>query len=91
MADNVKRLRGRTLQALRLRYFSSNSLCAHCLANGLTRAATELDHVVALVNGGDNSEDNYQGLCKSCHADKTRTDLGFKPLTKFDDAGRVIW
>ena len=33
--------------------------------------ATEVDHVVALANGGDESPDNLQGLCKRHHSMKT--------------------
>jgi hypothetical protein len=34
----------------------------------------EVDHVVALMNGGDNSMENLATLCDSCHTKKTRLD-----------------
>lgn len=33
--------------------------------------ATEVDHIVAKSQGGDDSMNNLQGLCKSCHSRKT--------------------
>lgn len=34
-------------------------------------AATELDHVTPLADGGADDESNYQGLCKPHHSSKT--------------------
>jgi hypothetical protein len=53
-------------------------LCVHCLRRGVVKAAEEVDHVVALVNGGPDTDDNLQSLCVACHQVKTRTDLGVK-------------
>ena len=39
-------------------------------------AAEEVDHIVPLSNGGDNSLDNLQALCKECHSRKTATEDG---------------
>ena len=55
-----------------------NPLCVHCQAKGIVRLWDELDHIVALVNGGEDAEDNLQGLCADCHATKTAKDLGHK-------------
>lgn len=73
------RIRGRTLQAIRRRHLRAKPLCVTCEARGLVTLATELDHILALVNGGEDTDSNRQGLCKDCHADKTRTDMGHKP------------
>lgn len=51
-------------------------LCVMCQAKGRVAAATEVDHIVALVNGGTDTPDNRQALCGDCHAEKTRRDLG---------------
>ena len=33
----------------------------------------------------------YRQMAKRVHPDKTRDDLGFQILAKFDASGRVIW
>lgn len=69
-----------------------NPLCVHCQAKGIVRLWDELDHIVALTNGGTDTDDNLQGLCADCHKDKTAEDLGHHAnKTKFDGNGRVIW
>lgn len=44
-----------------------------CAACDVT-AALELDHIVALTNGGDNSEGNLQFLCADCNKSKGAAD-----------------
>lgn len=39
------------------------------------------DHIVALINGGENRESNLQILCDWCHADKTKIDVAEKSAT----------
>lgn len=87
------RLRGRTLQTLRRRLLSANPLCVMCQAKGIVTIATQLDHIKAIVNGGDARPDDegYQGLCDACHTAKSRADLGLKPRAQFDSLGRVVW
>lgn len=73
----VKRIRGSQLQRIRREHFQRHPLCVHCDRKGIVRAATELDHVIALENGGIDSPDpfvNRQGLCADCHAKKTERD-----------------
>jgi 5-methylcytosine-specific restriction enzyme A len=69
-----KRIRGRRLQAERARHFKDNPLCQMCEAEGLVQVWTELDHVVALVNGGADAGQK-QGLCKRHHLAKTKQDI----------------
>ena len=38
----------------------------------------EVDHKLALINGGANGEDNLQCLCEWCHAAKTGEDIAQK-------------
>jgi 5-methylcytosine-specific restriction protein A len=38
-------------------------------------AATQVDHVIALVNGGADDDSNRQSLCDDCHKAKTRDDV----------------
>src|SRR5574337_321930 len=68
----IERLRGRARQAQRKRIIERDKgLCQVCLKNGLIRAGTEVDHKIALQNGGDNSDGNQWLLCDDCHSDKT--------------------
>ncbi len=85
-----KRIRGRKLQAIRKAHFSRWPLCVHCLKQGRTRLATELDHILALVNGGTDTADNRQGLCDECHDIKSAADLGHKLRQAFDAQGEPI-
>jgi 5-methylcytosine-specific restriction enzyme A len=76
MPEAMLRPRGRELQRLRQRLLRRRPLCVACERRGVITPAAVLDHIVALVNGGDNSDANLQGLCHSCHEQKTRRDLG---------------
>lgn len=49
-------------------------VCAICLR----QPSQQVDHIVPLCKGGDDSRSNLQGLCIECHDDKTRDDLGIK-------------
>lgn len=62
---------GRAGQAALKRRRAQHPFCAHCDARGITRAAVEMDHVVPLALGGEDVDDNIQGLCLPCHAIKT--------------------
>lgn len=74
----IKRLSGRKRQQVRTKVFRANPLCVECEKRGIVTLATELDHKVALVNGGTNEESNLAGICKQCHIRKTAKDLGYK-------------
>lgn len=74
----TERIRGRALQAIRERVLRANPLCVHCLAMGLVRAASQVDHIIALCNGGPDVDSNRQGLCDECHRAKSALDQGLK-------------
>ncbi|MFC5607762.1 HNH endonuclease [Variovorax soli] len=77
--DNTDgRLRGRALQARRLRVWSKDPSCAGCGRFTDYPAGFQLDHIKALVNKGDDTDENSQVLCLPCHEAKTRRDLGQK-------------
>lgn len=42
-----------------------------CEAAGCRRAATDVDHKVALAAGGTDDMEGLQSLCASCHSKKT--------------------
>jgi 5-methylcytosine-specific restriction endonuclease McrA len=76
LAGNVTpRIRGRQLQRIREYHFRRHPLCVECEKEGVVRAATELDHIIALCNGGRDEEGNRQGLCWDHHAAKTVRDM----------------
>jgi hypothetical protein len=51
---------------------SQNWLCKDC--NKQLPAWFEVDHVIALHNGGSNEIDNLVALCRDCHGKKTAID-----------------
>lgn len=64
------------------RVLSANPLCVMCQAKGRVTIATEVDHIIALTNGGTedpHDDSNRQGLCGPCHVEKTNADLGYTP------------
>lgn len=75
--DNTDgRLRGRALQARRLRKWTkAGGLCAKCQKLTDWPHGFELDHIKAIVNGGEDDESQTQVLCHECHASKTNQDL----------------
>lgn len=44
-----------------------------CQANACERPANEVDHIIPKRQGGTDSWDNLQALCKPCHSRKTAT------------------
>lgn len=59
-------------------------LCAIC--GELLQATYEVDHILALENGGDNNVNNLQALCRNCHGKKTMNDN----LTKRYPNGKIM-
>lgn len=43
--------------------------CSHC--SKMLQASFEVDHILALSDGGTNQEDNLVALCRNCHGEKT--------------------
>lgn len=54
---------------------SQEPLCRRCDSLGVTREATEVDHVHPISEGGGKLDvENLQSLCSSCHAQKTNAE-----------------
>src|SRR6185295_6255611 len=70
----TERTRGRKWMGIRAQVLSANPLCVHCLQQGRTSAATEVDHIVELADGGTDAWDNLQGLCTPCHQAKGKAE-----------------
>lgn len=56
---------------MRRALFLRDPLCGMCNAQGLVVLATQRDHIVPLSEGGEDTEDNTQGLCHACHEGKS--------------------
>jgi len=64
-------IKGRTLQRERDRLFNEFPLCAECERQGRVTVAVIRDHIKPLAEGGEDTEDNTQGLCVACHDKKS--------------------
>lgn len=67
---------------VRLRVFIvADGRCENCRRRLHAGDKWQVDHRVALVNGGGNRETNLQVLCESCHKPKTVFDVAQKSKT----------
>lgn len=69
--NSGQRLTGKRLQQRRQRMFAEQPLCVDCMKAGRVTAAEELDHEVALWEGGADTEENSTPRCFACHKRKT--------------------
>lgn len=66
---------------VRVRVFeAANGRCAVCSRKITASDTWQADHIVALINGGENRERNLQCLCGWCHKAKTRADVAEKSV-----------
>lgn len=65
----------------------ADPLCKECTKAGRIRLWTQLDHIVALTNGGEDTDDNCQGLCDEHHEAKTAKDMGYTQRKAFGPDG----
>ena len=61
------------LSAVREEMYNECKVCVDC-KNSVTLKGCQLDHIVPLACGGDNSKENLQILCKKCHFAKTKEE-----------------
>lgn len=80
MVRTVKEWRGRTddamppqLASLRI-WERCKGRCAHCGKKLMPGDNPARDHIVALADGGENVESNFQILCGPCHSAKTSVE-----------------
>lgn len=74
----VKQTNTARYRKARKMFLARNPLCVECQRNGIVKASAELDHIIP--HKGDPmlfwDQDNWQGLCVSCHSRKTATEDG---------------
>ena len=61
-------------------FLIAHPLCAECAKHGITKPATEVDHIIPHKGNKDLfwDQDNWQSLCHECHSRKTvKEDGGF--------------
>lgn len=64
---------------VRQRVFARDGgICHLCETEIQTGQKWDLDHVVALINGGENRETNLKPAHRKCHKDKTAADVAEK-------------
>ncbi|WP_425087808.1 HNH endonuclease [Stappia sp.] len=67
---------------VRLRVFQNAGGCCHACTRKITASDRwDCDHVVALINGGQNRESNLAPICGNCHPTKTAADVAVKSKT----------
>lgn len=53
--------------------------CDCCEVCGIrVRYGGQVDHTIAIINGGENREQNLRFLCRNCHQTKTKMDVAEK-------------
>lgn len=76
---------------VRLRVFErAGRRCEECSRPLLAGDKWQADHVLALINGGENREGNLRCICDWCHKAKTASDVAEKSRTyrrRLKDAG----
>lgn len=64
---------------VRQRVFDRERSCCHLCSQPIQAGeAWDLDHVIALINGGENRETNLKPAHRKCHKDKTARDVAEK-------------
>jgi 5-methylcytosine-specific restriction protein A len=56
---------------------AGQATCARC-GFAFLASAIDIDHVLPLARGGEDTPGNVQALCRPCHKAKTRTDFNVK-------------
>lgn len=56
---------------MRQALFTRQPLCVECEKAGRVTLATQRDHIVPLTEGGEDTDENTQGLCRPCHDEKS--------------------
>lgn len=69
-----KRLSYRARNRLRVEVLQDEPFCRKCASKAEQTVATQVDHIVPLVQGGTEDRSNLQPLCDDCHEEKTSAE-----------------
>lgn len=87
----VERLRGRAGQEQRARRLArTRGLCERCGASGIVRRATIVNHIVPLIHGGPDTDENTENLCRPCDKEVTAEQFGHRKRVEVDRDGWPI-
>ena len=84
---------GRYIPSKIYRKLKAKTTCSRCGKKvNLKKERLEIHHIVRVIDGGSNQENNLRAVCKSCH--KVLDDIefvkGLKPMEKEDiDCGEM--
>ena len=65
-----------TWRKVRRAQLAREPLCRPCNEQGLTTAATQVDHIDG--NSNNNKPGNYQSICAKCHQIKSNKEHGYR-------------
>lgn len=75
----TERIRGRAGVKQRLRRLTrTNHQCEDCIAEGMPRLATIVDHIIPLAHGGSDDDANTRNLCDEHNRKRTAEQFGFR-------------
>lgn len=75
----TERLRGRAgVKQRDRRRQRTNYLCEDCMAEGRTTLATIVDHIIPLIHGGSDDDENTRNLCDDHNRKRTAGQFGRK-------------
>jgi 5-methylcytosine-specific restriction protein A len=79
LSSKGKRIRGSVGVALRQKRLArTGGLCEHCLAKGIVKLATVVNHKTPLAHGGEDEDANTENLCSSCDEAETARVFGHR-------------
>lgn len=73
VSNNYKKNKRRVSESKK-KYIAANQQWCCNICYQLLNATYEIDHILPLYLGGDNSINNLQALCRNCHGVKTLKD-----------------
>lgn len=90
-SQRTERLRGRAgVKQRDRRLRRTNYLCEDCLAEGRTTLATIVDHIIPLIHGGEDTDENTRNLCDDHNRKRTAEQFGFKEKVEIGEDGWPI-